>query len=148
MDTGQSPLWNASLVDYLAFLFVFEVIVWYINSFKVLLFVFLMLGIDEYLDEAKRMGICSEGLNLISGSYEEGERDGANAHQSCLPLEIVKSNLIRNLFLKRNVNCLKEWSSMNRGGKLVELMARAYYDAFNMEVVERGILSSEYFRLE
>ena len=107
-----------------------------------------MLDRNTHLRRAKDLGILSEDLSLISNSYKEGDRDGMKAHQSCLPLEIIKSNLIREILARGDSGCLRRGNATNKNGKLIELMARAYYDAFNAEIIERGILSSEYFPLE
>lgn len=102
----------------------------------------------DHLDRAKGMGVCFEGLSLISDLYKEGERDGMTAHQSCLPLEIVKSNLIRKFLVEGISGYWPRASVTISGSKFVGLMARAYYDAFNAKVVERNVLSSECFPLE
>ncbi|MFH0711796.1 MAG: hypothetical protein V1889_01690 [archaeon] len=100
-----------------------------------------------HIKRAVDLGFCESDLILISGWYDRGYDDGETARQSCSPPEILESNLIRDIlvggipehFKKIGAECER---------KVIELMARAYYDGYNERVREREILSSEYFPLE
>ena len=103
-----------------------------------------MKGCVEHIDRANRMGFCIEDVALVGELYQRGYEDGATAHQSCSPPVILSSNLIRRYLVE---GLPEHWKTgeVGCGGKVVELMALAYYDGFNKRVTKKGILSSEYF---
>ena len=94
----------------------------------------------DCVDGFVESGICEEDIGLIVDSYREGYGAASGSCQSCLPVEILESNLIRRLL----VDGLPEhWKQRESGvGDVIGFMARAYYDGFNKRIVESGALFS------
>ena len=103
-----------------------------------------MRGCVEHIDGAAEIGFCIEDIVLVGDFYQRGYENGADARQSCLPPAILRSNFIRRYLVE---GLPEHWKTgeVGCGGKVVELMALAYYDGFNKRVTKKGILSSEYF---